>query len=234
MAEEIDGLHNDIEKLKSIVRKSFARIYASLKARELKTLRQLEAIHKQCQDNEELRRNCVQNIQISYDNEDALLENISNYGTVEFEKLNFDSSTFILEDYVSPYDDHMYMYKTIEDVTNGEDVKELEIIEEAALKEITKTEDCVCYVNIRPEDVSKKFRNVEPEIVKGSNSDENDLSGSLTTIENDTQDSTSESSDQEVKKIEPTDDWLNTIKNQTETEPLQVTDVMEHSTITCS
>ncbi|XP_045493174.1 uncharacterized protein LOC123692464 [Colias croceus] len=239
MANEFDGIDEDLENLKALVRKSFARIYATLKARELKTLRQIDVIRKQCQGNQDITRNCVQNIQINYDNETTLLDNIRKYGAVEFDKLNFDNSTFIIEDYVSPDDDHMYSYKTIEDVTNGEDIKDLETIEEAALKEITETEDCVCFVNIRSEDVAKKFRDVEPETSsKESNcSDEINLHvvGSKE-VENEDppMEEISENVDEEVKKIEPTDDWLNTIKNQTETEPSQVTDVMEHSTITCS
>ncbi|CAF4904242.1 unnamed protein product [Pieris macdunnoughi] len=228
MADEFAEISDDIEKLKSIVRKSFARIYASLKARELKTLRQLEAIYKHCQDNEDQKKNCVKSIEISYDNESELLNNIGKYGAVEFDNLNFDSSTFLLEDYVSPYDDHMYLYKSIEDM------KELEIIEEAALKEITKNEDCVCNVTIRPEDVAKNFRNMEPDEATIECNSKEDLDTSINTVETSSQDDTSESSENDVKKIEPTEDWLNTIKNQTETEPLHTTDLMEHSTIVCT
>lgn len=208
-------------------------MYAALKARELKTLRQLEALRKQCQDDKDLKRNCVQNIQINYNNESTLLDNVSNYGVIDFEKLNFDSNTFTLEDYVSPNHDHMYLYKTIEELTK--DDEDLEAIEEAALKEITRT-NCVCYVNIRPEEVSKQFREVDKSVKLSNDTTENkdteslespETSEEIVLVEND-------DDDDDNKKIEPTDDWLNSIKGQTETEPSQVTDVMEHSTIACS
>lgn len=165
-----------------------------------------------------------------------LLENISNYGIIDFEKLNFDSSTFTLEDYVSPNDDHMYSYKTIEDVTKEEDNNDLEAIEEAALKEVISTDDCVCFVTVQTEEISKKFRNLNNDvmpinlIIKENNHVcENNESDSSETVEDEKCEL-----DSEIKKINPTDDWLNSIKSQTETEPSQVTDVMEHSTITCT
>lgn len=222
-------------QLKTDVRASFVRVYATLKARELKTLRQLDAIRKQCQDDKDLKRNCVQNIHICFENESTLLNNVSNYGVIDFEKLNFDSNTFTLEDYVSPEDDHMYSYKTIEEVTKEVNA-DLEAIEEAALKQITATENCVCYVNIKSEDVSKKFRDLEPHTspVKICESNQSSFDNNeVECPESITEDDKSDSSDADVKKIDPTDDWLNSIKNQTETEPSQVTDVMEHSTIAC-
>lgn len=237
-----------IFQLKTSVRKSFARIYASLKARELKTLRQLDAIKKQCQDNKELERNCVQNINIRYSDESTLLDIVNNYGVIDFERLSFDNNTFQLEDYISPNDDHMYSYKTIEDITEKEDI---EAIEEAALKQITETDDCVCIVNVQTEDVSRKFRDFDANInvsAPKTNTDSEANECKVTqTIEDklesvtdegklDTSDSEgkNDNSDSEIKKIHPTDDWLNSIKSQTETEPTQVTDVMEHSTIACS
>lgn len=222
-------------QLKSTVRQSFARIYASLKARELKTLRQLDALRKQCQDDKDLKRNCVQNIQIRYDNESALLDNVSNYGVIDFEKLNFDSSTFLLEDYVSPNDDHMYSYKTIEEVTKDDDNMELEAIEEAAIKEVTRTDNCVCFVNIRSEDVSRKFRDLDSSAspIKTCDVSLNSSESNEVECADNADDEKSVSSDSDAKKINPTDDWLNSIKNQTETEPV-LADVMEHSTITCS
>ncbi|XP_047986541.1 uncharacterized protein LOC125226580 [Leguminivora glycinivorella] len=229
MASDPDDFDQNIENLKATVKQSFARIYASLKARELKTLRQLDAIRKQCQNDNDLKRNCVQNIHISYDNESTLLENVSNYGLIDLEKLNFDNSIFTLEEYVSPNDDHMYSYKTIEELSKEKD--ENLAIEEAALRQLTRTDNCVCYVNIRSEEVSKQFREdpvavpmQEPECVENKEA----ISGNVT------EDEKSDSSDPEVVKIDPTDDWLNSIKGQTETEPSQVSDVMEHSTITCS
>ncbi|CAH0700188.1 unnamed protein product [Spodoptera exigua] len=243
MASDSDDFDKNIENLKSSVRASFARVYATLKARELKTLRQLDAISKQCQDDKDLKRNCVQNIHICFNNESTLLENVSNYGVIDFEKLNFDSNTFTLEDYVNPEDDHMYSYKTIEEVTKevGEKEADIEAIEEAALKQITATENCVCYVNIKSEEVSKKFRNLEisSSPVKLSESETNHSSFDNNEIEclncpeSIVEDNESDSSDADVKKIDPTDDWLNSIKGQTETEPSQITDVMEHSTIAC-
>ncbi|PZC79701.1 uncharacterized protein LOC110374545 [Helicoverpa armigera] len=238
MASDPDDFDKNIENLKSNVRASFARVYATLKARELKTLRQLDAIRKQCQDNKDLKRNCVQNIHICFEKESTLLENVSNFGVIDFEKLNFDSNTFTLEDYVSPEDDHMYSYKTIEEVTKEveEGDNDLEAIEEAALKQITATDNCVCYVNIKSEEVSKKFRDLEisaspVKVCESSRSsfDNNEVD----CPESITEDDKSDSSDPDVKKIDPTDDWLNSIKGQTETEPSQVTDVMEHSTIAC-
>ncbi|XP_026751280.2 uncharacterized protein LOC113511764 [Galleria mellonella] len=235
MASDSDDFDKNIENLKSTVRKSFARLYAALKARELKTLRQLDAIRKQCQDDKDLKRNCVQNVQVCYANESTLLNSISNYGVIDFEKLNFDSNTFTLEDYVSPNDDHMYSYKTIEELTKDEDINELEAIEEAALKEVTRTENCVCYVQIKAGDVSKKFRNLDSIVSPlkscdvSVNSTENDEVDSSENVGEDEKSDCSE----EVKKINPTDDWLNTIKSHTETEPVQA-DAMEHSTITCS
>ncbi|KAG7299873.1 hypothetical protein JYU34_016892 [Plutella xylostella] len=242
MASDADDFNKNIENLKDSVKKSFANIYASLKARELKTLRQLDAISKQCQDNKDLKQNCVQNIQISYENESTLLHNISNYGAINLEKLNFDSSIFTLEDYISPNDDHLYSYKCIEDLANEND---LEAIEEAALKQITSTEDCVCYVNVRSEDVAKKFRHVDicaqvppsidSSIISSEESTEPLCSKDSLSITESKDEERSESSDNdEVKKMKPTDEWLNSIKSQTETEPTQVTDVMEHSTIVCS
>lgn len=224
-------------QLKSNVRASFARVYATLKAKELKTLRQLDAIRKQCQDDKDLKRNCVQNIHICFENESTLLENVSNYGVIDFEKLNFDSNTFTLEDYVNPEDDHMYSYKTIEEVTKdvGED-KDLEAIEEAALKQITATDNCVCHVNIKSEEVSKKFRDLEistSPVKKCESSRSSFDNNEVECPESITEDDKSDSSDPDVMKIDPTDDWLNSIKSQTETEPSQVTDVMEHSTIAC-
>lgn len=220
-------------QLKSTVKQSFARVYASLKARELKTLRQLDALRKQCQDDKDLKRNCVQNIQVLYENESALLDNVSNYGVIDFEKLNFDSSTFILEDYVSPNDDHMYSYKTIEELTKDDDNKELEAIEEAALKEVTKTNDCICNVNIRSEDVSKQFRDINTIVTPIKASDVSLNSSDSIEVDCAEVDEKSDSSDSDQKKINPTDDWLNSIKSQTETEPA-LADAMEHSTITCS
>lgn len=219
-------------QIKATVRQSFARIYASLKARELKTLRQLDAIRKQCQNDKDLKQNCVQNIHVSYDNESTLLENVSNYGLIDLEKLNFDSSTFTLEEYVSPNDDHMYCYKTIEELNREKD--EDLAIEEAALKQITNTDNCVCYVNIRPEEVSKKFREVTIETVPLKTTEEPLIEESKEILCENTEEEKSDSSDTDVVKIDPTDDWLNSIKSQTETEPSQVSDVMEHSTITCS
>ncbi|XP_026490026.2 uncharacterized protein LOC113396342 [Vanessa tameamea] len=237
MASDSDDLEQSIENLKTTVRKSFAHIYATLKARELKTLRQLDVIRKQCEDNKDLEKNCVQNIKICYSDESTLLDYISKYGVIDFEKLHFDNSTFILEDYISPNDDHMYSYKTIEEITEKEDVEELEAIEEAAIKQITETEDCVCYVNVQTEEVSRKFRDLDTNIntVNVTQNNDEDLKESyqVESLDNSLEEK-SECSDIEVKKINPTDDWLNSIKNQTETEPSQVTDVMEHSTITCS
>ncbi|XP_063532571.1 uncharacterized protein LOC134743157 [Cydia strobilella] len=233
MASDPDDFDQNIENLKATVKQSFARIYASLKARELKTLRQLDAIRKQCQNDNDLKRNCVQNIHISYDNESTLLENVSDYGLIDLEKLNFDNSIFTLEEYVSPNDDHMYSYKTIEELNKEKD--ENLAIEVAALRQLTRTENCVCYVNIRTEEVSKQFREViiDPVPVKPAQEPEN-CENQKAISENVTEDEKSDSSDPEVVKIDPTDDWLNSIKNQTETEPSQVSDVMEHSTITCS
>ncbi|XP_013201089.2 uncharacterized protein LOC106143522 [Amyelois transitella] len=236
MASESDDFVKNLENLKSNVRKSFARLYAALKARELKTLRQLDAISKQCEDDKDLKRNCVQNIEIRFTNEVTLLDNINDYGVIDLEKLNFDSSTFILEDYVSPNDDHMYCYKTIEDVTKDEDMEQLEAIEEAALKEVTRTDNCVCYVNLKNEDISKKFRDLNPSPPPLRTCDVSvNFSENIETesSENITEEDKSDSCSEEVKKINPTDDWLNSIKNQTETEPAQA-DAMEHSTITCS
>ncbi|XP_063621773.1 uncharacterized protein LOC134793997 [Cydia splendana] len=233
MASDPDDFDQNIENLKATVKQSFARIYASLKARELKTLRQLDAIRKQCQNDNDLKRNCVQNIHISYDNESTLLENVSDYGLIDLEKLNFDNSIFTLEEYVSPNDDHMYSYKTIEELSKEKD--ENLAIEEAALRQLTRTENCVCYVNIRTEEVSKQFREViiDPVPVKPAQEPEC-VENKEAISENVTEDEKSDSSDPEVVKIDPTDDWLNSIKSQTETEPSQVSDVMEHSTITCS
>ncbi|CAH2107012.1 unnamed protein product [Euphydryas editha] len=240
MACDSDDLVQNIENIKTTVRKSFARIYATLKARELKTLRQLDVIRKQCENNKELERNCVQNIKICYDNESTLLDYISNYGVIDFETLNFDSSTFILEDYISPNDDHMYSYKTIEELTEKDNIEELEAIEEAALKQITETEDCVCIVNIQSEDVSRKFRDRDTNVnivnvteSSCKDSEDHKENNDIDLLENALEE-TKECSDEEIKKINPTDDWLNSIKNHTETEPSQVTDVMEHSTIACS
>ncbi|CAH0626805.1 unnamed protein product [Chrysodeixis includens] len=236
MASDSDDFDEIIENLKTNVRASFARVYATLKARELKTLRQLDVIRKQCQDDKDLRRNCVQNIHICFENKSTLLDNVSKYGVIDFEKLNFDSNMFTLEDYVNPEDDHMYSYKTIEEVTKEVGEDDLEAIEEAALKEITSTENCVCFVNIKSEEVSKKFRDVEPSTspvkVCGSSHSSFD-NNEVECPESVTEDDKSDSSDNDVKKIDPTDDWLNSIKGQTETEPSQVTDVMEHSTIAC-
>ncbi|KAJ0179697.1 hypothetical protein K1T71_004288 [Dendrolimus kikuchii] len=239
MANDADDFDKVIENLKSTVKTSFAHIYASLKARELKTLRQLDAIRKQCQDDSELMRNCVQNIRICYDNETNLLDNVSNFGAIDFKELNFDSRIFSLEDYVSPEDDHMYLYKTIEDLSKDDD---LNAIEEAALKQITTTEDCVCFVNIRSEEVARRFRDVDIEPPKSPvnppceievvNNENEEVE--LECIECNSEEEKSNTSDLEVKKIDPTDDWLNSIKGQTETEPIQVADVMEHSTIACS
>ncbi|KAJ8733006.1 hypothetical protein PYW07_015605 [Mythimna separata] len=237
MASDSDDFDKNIENLKSNVRASFARVYATLKARELQTLRQLDAIRKQCQDDKDLKINCVQNIHISFENESTLLENVSNYGVIDFENLNFDSNTFTLEDYVSPEDDHMYSYKTIEEVIKdvGERDMDLEAIEEAALKQITATDNCVCHVNIKSEEVSKKFRDLESSTspVKVCESRSSFDNNEVECPESITEDDKSDSSDADVKKIDPTDDWLNSIKSQTETEPSQVTDVMEHSTIAC-
>lgn len=187
-----------------------------------------------------MERNCVQNIKVCYDNESTLLDYISNYGVIDFEKLNFDSTTFILEDYISPNDDHMYSYKTIEELTDKENIEELEAIEEAALKQITETEDCVCIVNVQSEDVSKKFRDRDTDVnpvnvteIPCKDSKEQKENNDIDILENALEE-TKECPDEEVKKINPTDDWLNSIKNQTETEPSQVSDVMEHSTIACS
>ncbi|XP_053602374.1 uncharacterized protein LOC128670607 [Plodia interpunctella] len=236
MASDLDDFVKNVENLKSTVRKSFARLYAALKARELRTLRQLDAICKQCEDDKDFNRNCVQNIEIHYSNELTLLDNINKFGVIDLEKLNFNSNTFILEDYISPNDDHMYSYKTIEDVTKDEDAEQLEAIEEAALKEVTRTDNCVCHVNIHNQDVSKKFRDLNrspPHLptcdlsVNFSESNEDESPDNIT--EEDKSDSCSE----EVKKNNPTDDWLNSIKSQIETEPAQA-DAMEHSTITCS
>ncbi|XP_075970915.1 uncharacterized protein LOC142973191 [Anticarsia gemmatalis] len=238
MASESDEFDKNIENLKSNVKQCFARVYANLKARELKTLRQLDAIRKQCQDDKDLKRNCVQNIRICFDNESTLLDNVSSYGVIDFEKLNFDSNTFTLEDYVSPEDDHMYSYKTIEELTKEVKNEDLEAIEEAALKQITSTENCVCYVNIRSGEVSKQFRDVETneavvEVVENGPNSLNNIVTECTESRESTEDEKSDSSDTDTKKIDPTDDWLNSIKSQTETEPSQVTDVMEHSTIAC-
>lgn len=223
-------------QLKAAVKKSFALVYSTLKARELKTLRQLDAIRKHCQSDKALQANCVQNIHISYDNESTLINNINNFGEIDFEKLNFDSSTFVVEDYVSPHSDHMYSYKCIEDLTLHDD---LEAIEEAALKQITNTKDCVCYVNIRTEDVSRKFRevNIQSPVKSACDSSFNSMKDVNEYLDKSPEiitDSKSECSEsEEVKKIDPTDEWLNSIKNQTETEPTQASDVMEHSTIAC-
>lgn len=191
-------------------------------------MRQLDALRKQNQDDKDLSRNCVQEIRICFENESTLLDNICNYGAIDLEKLNFDSKTFTLEDYVNPDDDHMYSYKTIEELTKEVDQENLEI-EEAALKQITATNNCVCTVDIRTEDVSKKFRELDlhPKTIVVNNPD-------IECPDNiEEEKSSSSESDVEIKKIDPTDDWLNSIKNQTETEPSQITDVMEHSTITC-
>ncbi|KOB75690.1 Uncharacterized protein OBRU01_07039 [Operophtera brumata] len=237
MACDTDDFDKNLENLKTTVRTSFARIYASLKARELKTLRQLDALSKQCQDDRDLTRNCVQEIRLIFDNETALLDNIYNYGAIDLEKLNFDSKTFSLEDYVKPEDDHMYLYKTIEEATKETSREDLEI-EEAALKQITAANDCVCFVNIKSEDVSQKFRDLDPPTpVKCSEHNllvsDSSHSSECPEIPEEEKSFSSES-DPDVKKLDPTDDWMNSIKNQTETEPTQVTDIMEHSTITCS
>ncbi|CAB3242935.1 unnamed protein product [Arctia plantaginis] len=238
MASESDEFDKHIENLKSDVKQSFARVYTSLKARELKTLRQLDAIRKQCQDDKDLKSNCVQNIRIFYENESTLLDNVHKYGAIDFEKIKFDSKTFTLEDYVSPENDHMYSYKTVEELTEEVKREELEAIEEAALIQVTTNENCVCYVKIKPEEVSKQFRDVEMNVSPKKVCENCPSSLSSNIVEcaesrDSTEDEKSDTSDPDVKKIDPTDDWLNSIKSQTETEPSQVADVMEHSTIAC-
>lgn len=215
------------------MRRSFALIYATLKARELKTLRQLDAISKQCLNDKD-----VHNINISYENEATLLDNINNYGVIDLEKLNFDNNTFVIEDYICPNDDHLCSYKCIEDLTKDE--PDLNAIEEAALKQITSTNDCVCTVHIRPEDVSRNFREETRSQVKSACNSSCNVSNVIEdNIEQPLESATkvvSENDDSilDMKKIEPTDEWLNSIKNQTETEPTQTNDLMEHSTIVCS
>lgn len=204
----------------------------------MKTLRQLDALCKQCQDDNDLARNCIREIRVSFDTETTILDNIYNYGAINLEKLNFNSKTFSLEDYVKPEDDHMYLYKTIEEATKGKSKEELEI-EVAALKQITATNDCVCYVEINRDEVSHKFSDershkfseLEPTAPELS---EDDVADSNCVEITEEEKSSSSESDSEVKKLEPTDDWMNSIKNQIETEPSQVTDDMEHSTIACS
>ncbi|GBP10338.1 hypothetical protein EVAR_5654_1 [Eumeta japonica] len=131
----------------------------------------------------------------------------------------------------------MYLYKCIEQVTENE--SDLREIQEAALKQITSTTDCVCYVSIRAEEVSKQFKDLKKDSVVEYSCD------SIVSIcENpDTKSENVAQSEEklvetkdvaEIKKINPTDDWLNLIKTQTETEPVQLSDVMEHSTITCT
>lgn len=217
------------------MKKSFARIYATLKARELKTLRQLDAIRKQCEDDKDLMGNCVRDLHLCFGNESNLLENIYNYSAIDFETIKFDSKIFTLEDYVSPESDHMYSYKTIEELTKTIE-PDLDI-EEAALKQVTAAEGCVCYVNIRSEDVSKQFRDPPISPRKAIDESVSDSKEVKCTNVNDEkrlkEESVSPESDADVKKIEPTDEWMNSIKSQTETEPTQITDVMEHSTITC-
>ncbi|XP_041976662.1 uncharacterized protein LOC121731333 [Aricia agestis] len=236
MAADSDDFEQNIENLKESVKKSFAHIYSSIKARELKTLRQLDAIRKQCQDNKDLQRNCIKNVSISYESKSILLENINRFGEIDFEKLSFDNSTFLIEEYVSPNDDHMYCYKTIEDLTIDND-ENLAAIEEAALKQITDTSDCVCTVNIQSDEVSKKFRDtncIPANADSPCSSKDNSLSESKDKSTNALiEEENSECSEADSKKIDPTDEWLNSIKNQTETEPSQATDVMEHSTIKC-
>lgn len=202
-----------------------------MKARELKTLRQLDALRKQCQGDKDLSRNCVQEICISFTNESALLDNIHNYGAIDLEKLNFDSRTFSLEDYINAEDDHMYSYKSIEEAMKKTSKEDMEI-EQVALKQITESNNCVCYVNIKSEEVSQKFRDLDPPTSVKPSENNIALEDCPEVIEEEK--SYCSESDAEVKKLYPTDDWMNSIKNQIETEPTQITDLMEHSTIKCS
>lgn len=224
--------------MKLEVRRSFARVYAALKARELQTLRQIEAVGRRLAPGHAR----LPPIDISFVNENAIFDEIRKFGAVDFQKLSLDGDAFVMEDYISPDDDHMYSYKCLNDSKDSDSSFEA-AIEEDAIKQITNVDRCVCYVKVSPEEIPKKFREpasvssdsiCSPDVSEGKRSDED--SGSFTIV-NDEDDASSASDDKsktDAEKPNPTQDWLNKIINETETEPSQIIDLMEHSAIECS
>lgn len=236
------------------VRQTFAKVYSALRARELQTIRQIDAIWKQCGNGTLLsvERNCLQNINISYGNETSLFTEIHNFGIIDFAKLNIDSNIFTMEEYINPEEDHMYSYKCLDDICPEQDSDDsLEtIINHNAIKQITQNNQCVCYVNIPASEVDRKFKDSEyvSEVSDDSSSDSSDTSNkdkdfneknvrNTNSVNNDILvicDETRSKCDIINNKLNPTQDWLNHIINETETEPSQVLDLMEHTTIECS
>lgn len=253
MERDLHQCSTNFDTLKSKVKESFERIYACLKARELKSLRQLDVISKHCRDDQNLIKNYLQNIKIRFDNEPGLLKNINEYGSIDFENLCLDSSIFSLEEYISPESDHMYSYKGLKDERKDFAIKE------AALRKITSTQNCNCCVNITSKDVSKQFCETEKNVTNITKSEKcNKIDYSTCNGDGDSTCECSDkilevnskiipnkanevgtnlgnnsdiSEDMEIKKNNSTENWLNLIKGQTETEP---TDGMEHSNITYS
>lgn len=203
------------------MRKSFARISDNLRARELQILRQLNAIRKQCQVDEELKRNCVQNLKVSYENESKLLDSVKSYVIIDFERVNF-ANSFLSElssNLSSNFDDlndRAYESNTII-YSKGE----------------VQSNKSTCRSN--------NMYNMDNNGVATSNtsqnySDSNHYNDDSNAYNKDSEKQCIEGEESykkrknSVKKKEPTDDWLESIKTETDAEPV-AKDMMEHINI---
>lgn len=190
----------------------------------MQILRQLNAIRKQCQVDEELKRNCVQNLKVSYENESKLLDSVKSYVIIDFERVNF-ANSFLSElssNLSSNFDDLndcAYESNTII-YSKGE----------------TQSNKSTCRSN--------NMYNMDNNGVATSNtsqnySDSNHYNDDSNAYNKDSEKQCIEGEESDkkrknsVKKKEPTDDWLESIKTETDAEPV-AKDMMEHINISGS
>ncbi|KAG4074627.1 hypothetical protein HA402_004498 [Bradysia odoriphaga] len=110
------------DKLRGHVQETFNNIRSALDIREKLLIRQIDAIHHQ---NRHRKTKLIDQMKFLPDNQENVLANIRVLG--KFNLDNFQTSEpFIVEDYISPNDDHDFMYKgfngNVESNVDGMDV----------------------------------------------------------------------------------------------------------------
>lgn len=191
------------------VQKTFSRLYSALRNRELQTLQQLDASWR-LKSSLDLS---PEDPPLIVDNESLLIEEINKFGAVDFQKLQIDPEQLP----VDKIDDKncMFSYKSLEDVLNRDS--------------LPGTADRL---------LCSSCGNVTVHVV----GDDSTETSSHTSMSSKDKCKTEEVAVSDIKiascdsyhKLNPTQDWLNHIIYETETEPSQIVDLLEHSAIECS
>lgn len=191
------------------VQKTFSRLYSALRARELQTLRQLDASWK-LKSSLDLS---PEDPPLIVDNESLLIEEINKFGAVDFEKLQIDPEELPIETVDDK--DCMFSYKSLEDV----------LIQDS----LPGTADRLLCDNC-----GNLTTHVACDDSTETSSHTSTSSKDKCKVEETPVTDKKIASCDSYHKLNPTQDWLNHIIYETETEPSQIVDLLEHSAIECS